>query len=135
MLRGDLTWFKNGWAGSHEFQTGFLALPANNFDQETVYLNDGFIYEEQRLVNPNNPAAGTVPFHRQYITGDLTLLSASGRDKDIGFYVQDTWKPTSRLTVTLGVRVDLVRPLRRAARILAAVEHRSGAARSASRIC
>jgi Carboxypeptidase regulatory-like domain len=109
MFRGDLTWFKNDWAGSHEFQTGFLALPANNFDQRTVYLNEGFIHEEQRLVDPNNPAAGTVPFHRQFITGDLSLLSASGRDKDIGFYVQDTWKANSRLTATMGVRVDVVR--------------------------
>ena len=64
MLRGDVTWFKDNLAGSHEFEAGFLALPANNFDQETVYLNDGFITEEQRLVDPNNPAAGTVPFHR-----------------------------------------------------------------------
>jgi hypothetical protein len=109
MLRGDLTWYANGFAGSHEVQTGFLALPANNFDQETIYLNDGFIYEEQRLVDPNNAAAGTVPFHRQYVTGQLDLLTASGRDKDIGFYVQDTWKATGRLTMTLGVRVDLVR--------------------------
>jgi hypothetical protein len=109
MLRGDLTWYKNGFIGSHELQTGFLALPRNSFDQETVYLNDGFIYEEQRLVDPNNPAAGTIPFHRQYITGDQDLLTASGRDKDIGFYVQDTWKAASRLTMTLGVRIDLVR--------------------------
>jgi hypothetical protein len=109
MLRGDVTWFKDNLSGSHEFEAGFLALPANNFDQETVYLNDGFITEEQRLVDPNNPAAGTVPFHRQYVTGDLSLLTASGRDKDIGFYVQDTWKPGARLTATLGVRVDLVR--------------------------
>jgi hypothetical protein len=57
-------------------------MPANNFDQETVFLNEGFIFEQQRLRDPNNPAAGTVPFHRQYITGDLSLLSASGRDKD-----------------------------------------------------
>ena len=109
MLRGDLTWYKQDWMGSHQFQTGFLALPANNFDQETVYLNDGFIFEEQRLRDPNNAALGTVPFHRQYITGDLALLSASGRDDDIGFYVQDTWQPNSRLTATLGLRVDLVR--------------------------
>jgi hypothetical protein len=109
MLRGDLTWFKDGLAGSHEFQLGFLAMPANNFDQRTEYLNDGFIFEEQRLRDPTNPAAGTVPFHRQYLTGELSLLSASGRDKDIGFYVQDTWKPSARLTATLGVRVDLVR--------------------------
>ena len=95
MVRGDLTWFKDDLAGSHEFQTGFLALPANHFDQETVYLNDGFIYEEQRLRDPNNAALGTLPFHRQYITGRQALLSASGRDKDIGFYVQDTWKATA----------------------------------------
>ena len=68
MVRGDLTWFKDDLAGSHEFQTGFLALPANNFDQETVYLNDGFIYEEQRLRRSEQRGAGTVPFHRQYIT-------------------------------------------------------------------
>lgn len=109
MLRGDLTYFKSAWAGSHEFQTGFLAMPRNAFDQETRYLNDGFIYEEQRLVDPNNPAAGTVPFHRRYVTGALNLVSASGRDKDIGFYLQDTWKPASRLTITAGVRIDLVR--------------------------
>ncbi|MGQ0736127.1 MAG: TonB-dependent receptor domain-containing protein [Acidobacteriota bacterium] len=109
MVRGDVTWFKDDLAGSHEFQFGFLALPRNNFDQQTVYLNDGFIYEQQRLRDPNSPAAGTVPFHRQYITGSQSLLSASGRDKDIGFYVQDTWKTASRLTLTLGVRVDLVR--------------------------
>ncbi|MBI4476108.1 MAG: TonB-dependent receptor, partial [Acidobacteria bacterium] len=109
MLRGDVTYFKSGWGGSHELQTGFLAMPRNAFDQETRYLNDGFIFEAQRLRDPNNPASGTVPFHRQYVTGDLNLVSASGRDKDIGFYVQDTWKPVSRLTVTTGVRVDLVR--------------------------
>ena len=109
MYRGDLTWFKDDLAGSHEFQVGFLALPAQNFDQETVYLNDGFIFEEQRLRDPDNPAAGTVPFHREYVTGDLSTLSASGRDKDIGFYVQDTWKPNSRLTATIGTRVDFVR--------------------------
>ena len=34
MLRGDLTWFEgDNLAGSHEFQTGFLALPPNNFDK------------------------------------------------------------------------------------------------------
>ena len=70
MLRGDLTWFKDDLAGSHEFQTGFLALPANNFDQETVYLNDGFIYEEQRLRrSEQRRRRARVPFHRQYITG------------------------------------------------------------------
>ena len=29
MVRGDLTWFKNGSMGNHEFQTGFLAYRAS----------------------------------------------------------------------------------------------------------
>ena len=109
MLRGDITWYKQGWAGSHDFQAGFLALPRLNFDKNIVYLNDGFIFEERRQIDPNNPSAGTVPFHRQYVVGPLEQHTASGRDRDIGLYVQDTWKPTSRLTATMGVRVDFVR--------------------------
>jgi hypothetical protein len=109
MIRGDLTWYKQGLAGSHDFQTGFLAMPRSNYDKNIQYLNDGFIFEERRQINPNNPAAGTVPFHRQYIVGSLNQHTASGRDRDIGLYVQDTWKPTSRLTATMGVRLDFVR--------------------------
>jgi hypothetical protein len=108
MYRGDLTWYKDGWRGSHEFQTGFLLLPHNRFSQTTVYLNDGFILESQRFVDPNDPSQGTVPFHRQYVTSGLELQTASGDDRDLGFYVQDTWRPTSRLTANLGVRVDFV---------------------------
>lgn len=109
MLRGDLTWFQDDWGGSHEFQTGFLALPSNRFGRVQEYLNDGFILESQQLVDPDNPAAGTVPFHRQFVTSALTQQIASGRDRDIGVYVQDTWKPGNRLTATLGVRVDFVK--------------------------
>lgn len=109
MLRGDLTWYKQGWGGSHDFQTGFLAMPRNNYDKNIVYLNDGFIFEERRQINPADAAAGTVPFHRQYVVGNLDQHTASGRDRDFGVYVQDTWKPGARLTATLGLRVDFVR--------------------------
>lgn len=109
MLRGDLTWYARGWAGTHDVQTGFLALPRNHFDKNIQYLNDGFIFEERRQINPNDATAGTVPFHRQYVIGSLDQHTASGRDRDIGVYVQDTWKPTARLTATVGLRVDFVR--------------------------
>jgi hypothetical protein len=109
MFRGDLTWYARGFGGTHDVQTGFLALPRNHFDKNVVYLNDGFIFEERRQINPNDPSAGTVPFHRQYVIGSLDQHTASGRDRDIGVYVQDTWKPGSRFTATLGVRLDFVR--------------------------
>ncbi len=109
MFRGDLTWYKRGWGGTHDLQTGFLALPRNHFDKNIVYLNDGFIFEERRQINAADPSGGTLPFHRQYVVGSLNQHTASGRDRDIGVYAQDTWKPTSRFTATLGLRVDFVR--------------------------
>ncbi|OLE78320.1 MAG: hypothetical protein AUF76_19525 [Acidobacteria bacterium 13_1_20CM_2_65_9] len=108
MLRGDATYYKEGWGGSHQIQTGFLAMPRSIYDKNVQYLNNGFIVEERRMVNPNNAAAGTLPFHRQFVLGDLNLDQSNGRDKDIGFYAQDSWR-ADRLTTTLGVRVDLVR--------------------------
>jgi hypothetical protein len=109
MLRGDLTFYREGAGGSHQIQTGFLAMPRSIYDKNVRYLNEGFILEEQRMANPNNAAAGLVPFHRQYVIGDLNLDQSNGRDKDIGFYGQDVWRAGSRLTTTAGLRVDLVR--------------------------
>ena len=108
MLRGDVMYFKDGWLGSHEFQAGFLAMPRSVYTKNVRYLNGGFTLEERRMVDANNAAAGTIPFSRQYVLGDLNLDQSRGRDKDIGFYGQDSWK-AGRLTTTLGMRVDVVR--------------------------
>ena len=76
-LRADLTYFKDGLAGSHEFQTGFFGAPRSTYDTTTLYLNDGFIMEEQRQVDANDPSKGTIPFHRRYATP--TELTGSRR--------------------------------------------------------
>jgi len=107
-LRADLTYFKDGFAGSHEFQTGFFGAPRSTYDTTTKYLNDGFIIEDRRQADPNDPSKGTIPFHRQYAT-PLELTTRLARDRNVAVYVQDNWKPTPRLTANLGVRVDWVR--------------------------
>lgn len=108
ILRADLTYFKDGWFGNHQFQTGIFAAPRNRYDQTTNYVNDGFVLEEHRLRDLDNVAAGTVPFHRRYVT-PTSLTTRAARDRDIGIYVQDSWRPMSRLTLSLGVRADFVR--------------------------
>ena len=50
-----------------------------------------------------------MPFHRQTVTSALNLQTANGRDHDNGIYAQDSWKPTSRLTASYGLRVDFLR--------------------------
>jgi len=107
MLRGDLTWFKDGWRGNHELQTGFFAAPRSTYNQTTEYPNGGFVLEEHRMRDPNNPAAGTVPFHRRY-QDPLTLSTREAVDRNVGFYVQDNWRPNARLVINGGVRFDWV---------------------------
>lgn len=108
IVRADLTYFKDGWFGNHQFQTGIFAAPRNRYDQTTNYVNDGYVLEEQRLRDVNNIAAGTIPFHRRY-NSPTSLTTRAARDRDIGVYVQDSWRPNGRLSLNLGVRADFVR--------------------------
>ncbi len=107
-LRGDVTFFKQGWGGSHEFQTGFFVEPRNVYDVTERYVNDGFYLEQRTWKDPKNPSAGTVPFLRQYVD-PITLQTRKARDSDYAVYVQDNWKPTPRLTANIGIRGDWVK--------------------------
>jgi hypothetical protein len=107
MVRGDLTYFKDDWAGSHELQTGIFAAPRSKYEEVREYPNDGFSLEELRLVDPNNVAGGVVPFHRRLRDPDI-LQTRGAVDRNVGFYVQDNWRPHARLVVNAGVRFDWV---------------------------
>jgi hypothetical protein len=108
VVRGDLTYYKDGWFGNHEVQTGFFIAPRSTYNQDTHYVNDGFVLEEHRLRDVNNIAAGTVPFRRRYQL-PVDLRTRQAEDRDFAVYVQDSWRPHSRLTVNLGVRADFVK--------------------------
>jgi len=108
VLRGDLTYFRTGWAGSHELKTGIWAAPRLRRDVTNMLVNDGFFLNEVRQIDPANPLAGTVAFHRRY-EEPLETVTTDARDRDIGIYVQDSWKPNARLTANFGVRADFVR--------------------------
>jgi hypothetical protein len=107
-VRADLSYFKEGWGGSHEFKAGLYAMPRSRYDITNVYQNGGFVLEELRLSNPGDVASALIPFHRRYRTPD-TVRTRAARASDIAFYLQDSWRPSGRLVATAGVRVDVVK--------------------------
>jgi hypothetical protein len=106
-IRADLTYFREGWGGSHEFKAGIYAMPSSRYDITNVYQNAGYVLEEVRLSDPNNVASPLIPFHRRYRTPDQVQTRAA-RASDIAFYLQDSWRPSGRMTATAGVRVDVI---------------------------
>ena len=55
VFRGDLTYFREGWAGSHELKTGFWAAPVLARDVTSRLVNNGFILERDRQTRPGEP--------------------------------------------------------------------------------
>ena len=106
-LSADLTWFTSGRLGSHEIQTGVYLKPRLRIERLTAYPNGGFALEDVALREPGDPAAGTYPFHRRVYDvpqTTTTFLSA----KDYAVYLQDAWRPTDRLTISAGLRLDWI---------------------------
>jgi hypothetical protein len=106
MLRGDATYYKDGWKGSHEFQTGFFMEPRNTYDQIRHYVNDGFFLERRTTVE-GRPGV-TLPFYREY-ADPLDITTRRARDSNYATYIQDSWRPNNRLTANVGIRADYVR--------------------------
>jgi hypothetical protein len=102
----DATFLANA-AGSHELQSGVYLVPALHQGNHNRYVNDGFNQEESVLRDPASLASGLIPFHRVVMNGpELTTFRQRGQD--LAFYVQDAWRPTARLTISAGVRVDRI---------------------------
>ena len=108
VLRGDLTYYLTGWGGGHEFRAGIWAAPSMVRETTTEYINNGFVLQEDRYIDPSNSAAGTTPFHLRYRTPTL-VPTIREYDRDIAFYVQDSWTPNERLTVNAGLRTDFIK--------------------------
>ena len=105
--RADFNAHRSGWLGTHDLQFG--AWTERNYIKNIVnYPANGFSLEDAVLRDPNNPAAGIVPFYKQTFDGAQNTNS-QGTFSDYAAYVQDAWRPTPRTAITMGVRVDKVK--------------------------
>ncbi len=108
-VQADVSWFRTGWMGSHEFQTGVFIQPLMRLSTEANYLNGGFILEEVRLRVPGDPGSGYIPFHCQFVDPSQLVVTTEKRNsQNYAVYVQDSWKPVPRLTLVAGLRFDRV---------------------------
>jgi hypothetical protein len=104
----DANYAKSGRTGTHEVKVGAYLNPLRLYKFNSLYANNGFYLEEDVLKDPNNPAAGFVPFHRK-IYDDSSVQSADVNSTDYAGYVQDDWHAGDRLTLNLGVRFDKIK--------------------------
>lgn len=104
---GDLSYYiGKGW-GTHEIQTGYYLEPRERSKTITLYANGGFIQEDAVLNNPQDLSAGYTIFHKQTVNTTRNVSSYIGAN-DYAWYIQDHWRPFSRLTITAGLRPDYV---------------------------
>ncbi|MBN8481745.1 MAG: TonB-dependent receptor [Xanthomonadales bacterium] len=98
-LQDDLTFSGLEWAGGHVFKAGFKykEIDINAFEQQPY--SPQFYYDAYGdLDTPTRvefgvPVPGTNPFVKT-------------TSKQFGFYVQDDWEVTAKLTLNLGIRWD-----------------------------
>jgi Carboxypeptidase regulatory-like domain len=106
-LAADATYWRTRRLGSHQVRTGFYLETHHNRSIQDFY-NDGFVLQEEVLRDPSNPGAGSIPFRKQIYDQGGPFENLRTRGSDVGVYVQDDYRPSSRLTLNLGVRVDWI---------------------------
>ena len=87
------------------------------------YANGGYALEEVVLRDPSNPASGFLPFHRQ-LYDQVNVPFRWADSHDYAVYVQDAWRPFPRLTVSAGVRADVIGRKDAAFNVETAEQHR-----------
>jgi len=108
-ITGDLDYYvPKGW-GTHDLQAGYYLEPHELNKTTTYYANGGGIYQENAtLNNPNDPSQGYTIFETESVGGTKSLLTGYIAANDYAWYVQDRWRPASRLTITAGLRPDWI---------------------------
>jgi hypothetical protein len=105
---GDLTYFiPRGW-GSHELLAGFYLEPHESSKVTTLYANNGTLIQEDAVLNnASDPAQGYTVFHKESVSAP-SVLSSYITANDFAWYVQDHWRPTTRISINAGLRPDWV---------------------------
>lgn len=90
-FNGSMTYFQDGWAGSHDLKVGGEMQFERQWQENQVFNNQVLIL--------NNGRPSQV---REYLPPSRAFL----RDTTMSVYVQDSWRLNSRVTINPGLRLD-----------------------------
>ncbi len=98
-IRDDVTLLSLQAAGDHVIKGGVGFDYLDYHVVKTLYGNPVFNYRSATYVNTQ----GDMPFNAQYGVGNPDISTVN---RQFGVYLQDDWRPSSNLTVNVGVRWD-----------------------------
>lgn len=107
-VSADVTYAPSRGGGVHEIQAGVYLQPRLRYRQISGYRPNGFLFEEAVLSNSADLASPLRPFHRRVYEAEAATTRFLD-NRDLAAYLQETWKPLPRLTLTGGLRVDWIK--------------------------
>ena len=99
-VAGSMTYFKDGWAGDHNFKVGVEWFRETFTDERGIGVNGSVPGDVIHYLNNGLPAE--VDLFATPSTSEQGLQT-------LGLYVQDSWRLNSRLTFNVGIRFDRYR--------------------------
>jgi hypothetical protein len=101
-LRDDLSYQATGWGGDHRLKSGFNWKRVQHGGFDNAYKVGQYVFNTAAPFDAANPATYPSQFRIGVGTGRVDAVNNL-----LGFYVQDSLKATSRLTLNYGVRYDV----------------------------
>ncbi|MBK9088372.1 MAG: TonB-dependent receptor [Holophagales bacterium] len=111
LIGANTSYFLADFAGNHQFKTGFdidnTKYPSYNFTTGTPtdpsFCPTGFVCGATGTFAGFDASGARIPYSQAVTTRNPTYKR---RADGFSAYIQDSWRPTARLTVNLGVRYD-----------------------------
>lgn len=101
-FRNDLSYHATGWAGEHRLKTGVNWKRVQHGGFDNAYKVGQYVFDTATTFDVNVPATYPSQFRIGVGSGRVEAVNQL-----IGLYAQDSWKPTTRLSVNYGVRYDV----------------------------